>query len=138
MSNLLSNRIAVVTGAASGIGRAIVEKFRNQGAKVIGVDIVGDNDFVDVRSDLSIISTIPNLVAEVFKKVAKVDILVNCAGITRIQMIENLEIELYEKVLNTNLHSAVQLMKLFGTKMCQQKYGRIVNISSIHGQLSAE
>ncbi|KAJ2944439.1 hypothetical protein O0L34_g3777 [Tuta absoluta] len=145
---LLKNKIAIVTGASSGIGAAIAEKFAEEGAKVtmVGrnqeklanvakqVETKGEKPLV-VVSEVTSEEDCRRIVSETLKHFGKLDILVNNAGIvgsgTSI-LDENIAKDL-DKVLNTNLRSVVFLTHVAAPHLIATK-GNIVNISSIAGK----
>ena len=120
------------------IGAAIVKEFVAQGATVFGVDVNPCSHTPSAQFDLSKVESLPELVAKAEKEIGEIDILVNCAGMAIGELIEDLSWDAYDKTLRVNLHSPVFLMKYLGTKMVKRGYGRIVNITSVHGQFSEE
>jgi NAD(P)-dependent dehydrogenase (short-subunit alcohol dehydrogenase family) len=138
MSGLLVGKRALVTGSASGIGAAIVAEFVAQGATVFGVDKNISTHQPSIQFDLTAVEQLPELVAAAEKAIGEVDILVNCAGMAIGESIPDLTWDSYDKTLRVNLHSPVFLMKYLGSKMAQRGYGRIVNITSVHGHFSEE
>lgn len=138
MAELLAGKRALVTGSASGIGAAIVAEFVAQGATVFGVDKNASSHQPSALYDLSDVNGLPGLVATAEQAIGEIDILVNCAGMAISELIPDLTWEAYDKTLRVNLHSPVFLMKYLGVKMVARGYGRIVNITSVHGQYSEE
>ena len=138
MAGLLAGKKALVTGSASGIGAAIVAEFVAQGATVFGVDKNPSAHQPSTQFDLSDVAGLPDLVATAEKAIGEIDILVNCAGMAIGELIPDLTWDAYDKTLRVNLHSPVFLMKYLGVKMVARGYGRIVNITSVHGQYSEE
>jgi len=144
----LEGRIAVVTGGARGIGRAIVERLATQGANAViadmlldlaeksaaeisqesGKKIIAYN--VDVRSGKSATDLIEHALTEF----GKVDILVNNAGITRDTLILRMDEADWDAVLDVNLKGVFNCSKAVVRPMMKQHYGRIINISSVSGQ----
>jgi 3-oxoacyl-[acyl-carrier protein] reductase len=124
MSGSLAGRTAVVTGTAHGIGAAIAETLRGDGASVFGID----KDDVDV--------TDPAAVEDFFAEAGNVDILVNCAGGVCGQVghpIERVSPDAWFAVVNANLTSAFLCTRAVAPGMKQRRWGRIVNISSAAG-----
>jgi 3-oxoacyl-[acyl-carrier protein] reductase len=124
MSGSLAGRTAVVTGTAHGIGAAIAEALRGDGASVFGID----KDDVDV--------TDPAAVEDFFAEAGNVDILVNCAGGVCGQVghpIERVSPDAWFAVVNANLTSAFLCTRAVAPGMKQRRWGRIVNISSAAG-----
>jgi glucose 1-dehydrogenase len=144
---LLKNKVAIVTGGNSGIGKAIVLELAGQGANIV-VDYVSHPEAADevekqvvqlgdkalgVEADVSKVADLERLVAAAVKTFGRLDIMVNNAGVeTRTSVLETTE-EQYEKVLNINLKSA-----FFGTQIAAKQMikqgggGRIINITSVH------
>lgn len=134
---LLKDKIAVVTGANGGIGKAICEVFLEQGASVIGLIHI-NQDGLDARVKyISVDVTDSSSCGNAFEKIQsltdKVDILVNCAGITRDAMTRKMTEEQWDDVIDTNLKGVWNLTRLIGPSMQQQGFGSIINISSVVG-----
>jgi 3-oxoacyl-[acyl-carrier protein] reductase len=143
----LTNKVAVVTGGARGIGRAIVETLAQRGADVLAGDLLEDqvkataaeiaaatgrrvgSSRVNVADSASAKEFIERAVAEF----GRVDILVNNAGITRDNLIVRLSDEDWDMVLNVNLKGAFNCCKAVARQMMKQRYGRIVNLTSVAG-----
>lgn len=123
----LEGQTAVVTGGASGLGQAIVERFRASGAKVVVWDISGGDETVDVRSAES--------VAAAAAKLDGIDILVNCAGVAgdNAPLWELSEAE-WTRVIDINLNGTYRCCKAIVPLMKARGYGRIVNIASVAGK----
>src|SRR5213075_1970939 len=144
--SLLSNQIAVVTGAGRGIGRAIALKFAAAGADVVCVSRTAENSekvaneiralgrrawahAVDVADVAAVAAAGEKIVAES----GKVDILVNNAGVTRDGLLMRMSEADWDTVLNTNLKGAFLFTKAFTRAFIKQRSGRIINIASIIG-----
>ena len=143
----LTNKVAVVTGANSGIGRAITLALAKEGASVT-IDYVVNEESAEelekeiismgdkaimIDADVSKISDLQKLVVETVKVFGRLDILVNNAGIeTRTSILNSTE-EQFDKVMNVNLKSAFFGTQIAAKQMVKQgKGGRIINISSVH------
>jgi len=138
MSNF-GGQVAIVTGGANGIGRATAELLLELGAQVIAFDREqpeGKSGVENVTIDLSDLPSLVVAVSNVIKKYGRIDVLVNVAGVSMPNTILELENGKYFKTLDVNLNAPVFLMKHVGKIMVAQKYGRIVNLTSIHGKLS--
>jgi 3-oxoacyl-[acyl-carrier protein] reductase len=140
-------RIALVTGAGRGIGRAIAETFAQQGAQVILADLnfeqvketsqeisrdTGQKTLavpVDVAKQMST----KEMVDKALTEFGHIDILVNNAGITRDTLIMRMDEADWDAVININLKGAFNCSKAIIRPMMKQRYGRIVNISSVSG-----
>lgn len=142
----LKDEVAIVTGGVSGIGKAIVERFAKEGARVVICDInlklalklsnqlkekgVKSLAFkVDV-SDSSLVEKVVNDVTEQFKRI---DILVNNAGITKDALLVRTTPSDWDRVLAVNLKGAFNFTKSTAKVMMRKRYGRIINISSVVG-----
>jgi NAD(P)-dependent dehydrogenase (short-subunit alcohol dehydrogenase family) len=132
---LLEGRHAVVTGAVNGIGRAIAERFRVEGAKVSGVDIEEGAEF---RFDLARVDELDDLVSEIEHRSGHIDVLCSVAGIFLPVWAVEMTLEQYRKVLAVNLDAPILLATRCGRGMADRGYGRILSITSIHGQRGEE
>jgi 3-oxoacyl-[acyl-carrier protein] reductase len=133
-------RLAVVTGAARGIGRAIVLALLKEGRQVVGIDInaeqlaeleniVKDAGFsvvtkcLDITDTQALVETIESIVSEF----GSLDILVNNAGITRDKLMMQMNEEDFDKVISVNLRAAFLATSTSVRSMVRNKFGRIVN-----------
>jgi 3-oxoacyl-[acyl-carrier protein] reductase len=142
----LSGRIALVTGASRGIGRAIAAKLAAQGATVVAAareqnaaatvdEITAAGGKAEVASvDVSDAAAIDALVAGTLARHGRIDILVNNAGIAKDQLMLRMKREDWDAVIATNLTAAFALTQAVLKPMIRQKSGRIVCISSVVGQ----
>jgi NAD(P)-dependent dehydrogenase (short-subunit alcohol dehydrogenase family) len=139
---LLDERRALVTGGANGIGRAIVERFVAEGAEVATVDVEQVDDLgtnvVAFQRDLAESEGLDALVDEVEEAFGPLDILVNNAGIFEPALAVDLTLASYRRVLAVNLDAPVFLAARAARGMIRRGYGRIVNITSIHGRFGEE
>jgi NAD(P)-dependent dehydrogenase (short-subunit alcohol dehydrogenase family) len=139
---LLDERRALVTGGANGIGRAIVERFVAEGAAVATVDVEPAEDLpanvLAIQRDLAQTGDLGALVDEVEQKLGPLDVLVNNAGIYEPAPAVELGIESYRRVLAVNLDAPIFLATRAARGMIDRGYGRIVNITSIHGRFGEE
>lgn len=141
----MQDRVAVISGASRGIGRAIAIEFGRQGAKVV-VNYVGRVDearetaklvesaggqAIIEQADVSIAKEAEGLVESALAAFGRLDVVVNNAGITRDGLMLRMKDEDWDAVLNTNLKGAFYLTRAATRPMMKQRYGRIVNISSV-------
>ena len=125
MSRLFDKKIALITGSTRGIGKQIANDIEKEGGKVITTG-THNLDFLNKKKTNEFFEKID-------KDYEKIDVLVNNAGINFIDYIYDYKEENFEKLVNVNLKGVYLLTKLVSKKMIKNKYGRIVNISSIFG-----
>jgi len=144
----LDNKVAIVTGAGRGIGKAIAIALAREGANVIVNDVdiqTAEKVAREIKSlgwkalaiqvDISDSKEVNRMVQSVFKKFKRVDILVNNAAIIKRGSIEDLTEEDWDRVMNVNLKGTFNCAKAVVGIMKKQRYGKIVNISSIAGKI---
>lgn len=138
-----AGKTAIVTGAAQGIGAATAKQLFSEGAKIAIIDLnaeqsqkmatsldpTGDK-VIGLACDISDDKSVAKMVAQVIKKFGKVDILVNNAGITWDAMAHKMPTDKWRQVLDVNLSGTFYVTQAVVPYMKEQKYGRIVNLSS--------
>lgn len=145
----LENKVAIVTGASSGIGKAVASLFAKEGAKVVAAarraeKLQGLQNEVEekgyageiypVSADVAVEEDLENLVKTTIEKYEKIDILVNNAGILDdFQSLENVTDDVWLKVFDVNVHSVMRLSRLVIPYMQKAKSGVIVNTASVGG-----
>jgi 3-oxoacyl-[acyl-carrier protein] reductase len=142
----LSGRVALVTGASQGLGRAMAVRLAGAGAKVAcvarGVEKLAETVAAITQAggtaeafqcDVADSDSVKQVVDDVMAKWERLDILVNNAGITRDTLIPRMSDEDWDMVLSTNLRGAFLFTRAVTMPMMQQRFGRIINISSISG-----
>jgi len=144
---LLKGKTAVITGASRGIGKAIALKYASEGADIAFTDIVDNEDFAEtVRSleahgvkakgyvsDASKLDASEQVIDKIIADFGKIDILVNNAGITRDTLLMRMTEQQWDLVLMVNLKSVFNLTKAASKYMMKQKFGTIINMSSVVG-----
>ncbi len=146
----VSGRVALVTGGSRGIGRAIVEALAKNGAKVAFVynsNAAAAEDVVKalaeqgcevwaIQADVRSKEAADKVVADVAEKWGKVEILVNNAGIIRDKLLATMEAADWQAVIDTNLTSVFNFCQAATRQMMSQRYGRIINMSSVAADVS--
>ena len=142
----LKNRVAVITGASSGLGRQMAQAYAKQGADVVilarrldrleklknelstyGVKVL------PVKCDVTNTDDINNAALLVEKEFGKVDILVNCAGASKDKGVLEMEDDEWNFTIDTDLTSVFKMTRAFANIMKKNNYGRIINIASMYG-----
>jgi 3-oxoacyl-[acyl-carrier protein] reductase len=144
---MLKGKVALVTGASRGIGRAIALELARLGANV-AVNYAGSEakakevveeikamgrEAIAVQANVADSESVNNMVKEVLTTFGELHILVNNAGITRDNLIMRMKEEEWDEVINTNLKGVFNCTKAVTRQMMKQRYGRIINIASIVG-----
>jgi len=144
---LLEGKTALITGAARGIGKAIALKFASEGADVAFSDLNYDDNMQATENEIAARSVkakgyasnaasfqdSEKLIADVLNDFGKIDILVNNAGITRDNLLLRMNEQDWDLVLTINLKSAFNLTKAVQRSMMKQRFGSIINMSSVVG-----
>ena len=143
---MTEQRLAVVTGAARGIGRAIVLELLKQGRKVAGLDLnaqqLSELEKVVSEAGYSVITKVVDItktdvLTQTLEQLAEeyggIGILVNNAGITRDRLMIQMDDEDFDKVIAVNLRAAFVATRVAARSMVRSKFGRIINISSVAG-----
>lgn len=141
------DRIAIVTGAARGIGNAVAHKLSEDGITVVLVDVNEDGlreaaaaiccqgrEAIAVTIDVRCSKMIDKMVSELIPKLGRIDILVNNAGILQDACIEKISDEDWDNLININLRGAFYCCRAIIPQMIKQRFGRIVNVSSAGGR----
>jgi 3-oxoacyl-[acyl-carrier protein] reductase len=144
----LADRVALVTGGAQGIGRAVALLLAQNGADIVVSDInldkaeetarevqALDRKALATKVDVATLGDVEKMVDTVLEQFGRVDILVNNAGITRDKLILRMTEEDWDAVLNINLKGTFNCTKAVVRHMSKQKYGKIVNIASVVGEM---
>jgi NAD(P)-dependent dehydrogenase (short-subunit alcohol dehydrogenase family) len=134
----LEGRVAIVTGAAQGIGRAIAEKLHEEGASVVVADLNGEGaaaaaqalDGLAVEADVSSEADTARIAAEALSRYGKIDVLVNAAAIVPFIPWDDVDFAYWRKLLSVNLDGAYLISRAVEAPMREAGYGRIVHIAS--------
>lgn len=143
----LENRVAIVTGGSQGFGKAIGEELAREGAYVFIVNRTAEKGqeaakeinesggrATAVAADVSNMEDVERIVKRVREEADRIDILVNNAGIIRPAMLHKMTAQKWDEVIAINLTGYFNCIRHVAKPMMDQKYGRIINISSIAGQ----
>lgn len=144
---MLNGQIAIVTGGSRGIGRAIALELAKQGAKVVinyhgsiqkaeevKKEIEENGGVAEImQCDVADFDACEKFFRQVIEKDKRVDILVNNAGVTRDDLLMKMSEEAFDTVIHTNLKGTFHCMRFVARQMLKQRYGRIINISSVVG-----
>jgi 3-oxoacyl-[acyl-carrier protein] reductase len=144
--NLLADKVAVVTGAGRGIGRAVALAYARMGADVACVSRTEENSAkaaAEVKAlgrrawavamDVADTTAVNTATGKILDEAGRVDILVNNAGVTRDNLLMRMSEEEWDTVINTNLKGAFNFTKALTRPFIKQRSGRIINIASVIG-----
>ncbi|MCC8151215.1 MAG: 3-oxoacyl-[acyl-carrier-protein] reductase [Lachnospiraceae bacterium] len=150
MGNLLENKIALVTGAGTGIGRKIAITLASEGAYVIvnyiepvkesAEEVVNTIREAGGQAEayacwVNDFAAVEEMIKTLVKKLGRIDILVNNAGITRDDLLMRMSEQAFDAVIDTNLKGSFNTMRHIARPMLKQKGGSIINISSVSGMI---
>ena len=144
----LTDKVAIVTGASRGIGEAIAKQLSSCGAKIILIarnsdqlvtvkeTIISNGGIAEsIAGDVSNLNSISEIVTNTIDKWGRIDILVNNAGIARDNIIMRMKEDDWDSVMNINLKGCFNGIKSVARPMIKNKAGRIINITSVIGQI---
>lgn len=144
---VLENKVALITGASRGIGREVAIEMAKAGADIV-INYIGDKALAEevqaqvqalgrkaliLEADVSNLQAIEKMLEQAVAEFSRIDILVNNAGITKDNLLARMKEEDWDAVLNINLKGIFNCTKSTLKYMMKQKYGRIVNVSSVVG-----
>ncbi len=144
----LKDKVALVTGASRGLGKAIALQLASDGAQVVvnyaassdkAAEVVstiqsGGGKALAMQADVSNLEEVEKMVDTIYEQFGKIDILVNNAGVTRDELLISMERKDWDKVISTNLGGLFNCTKAVAKYMMVQKSGRIINMSSVAGE----
>ncbi len=143
---MLKDKIAIITGAGSGIGKGIAKKFSENNAKIIIADFNEENgklaekeikNSIFIKTDVSNEESVKNMINETINKFGKIDILVNNAGLQYIAKVEDFPLEKWDQLIGVMLTGTFLCTKYAVPHMKKNNWGRIINISSAHGKVAS-
>jgi len=141
----LENKVAIVTGAARGIGKAIAQKLSREGATVVICDLMEEISataeelssegatVLPIKVDVTNTEAVESMVQETIDKLGRIDILVNNAGIVRDALLVRMKESDWDAVISVNLKGTFNCTKAVAKPMMKQRAGRIVNMASVMG-----
>lgn len=144
-------KIAIVTGASRGIGREIAKTLAREGYTIIAnynksereaqklkKELQEENKEIDIyKANIANEEETQEMIKYVIKKYKKIDVLINNAGIDKIQLVTEVTKKDWDEIINTNLYGTFYISQQAAKNMIQNKQGKIINISSIWGQIGA-
>ncbi|WP_031513826.1 SDR family NAD(P)-dependent oxidoreductase [Desulfofalx alkaliphila] len=144
----LSGKVAIVTGASSGLGAEFSKILASKGADLVivarryekllnfqkEIEAMG-RQCLPIKCDVNKEDEVADVIQSTLNRFGKIDVLVNNAGVSAGDVAENLSVEDWDKVLNTNLRGVFLFAKHAGKHMIERKYGKIINIASMYGQV---
>lgn len=147
MSNNLSGLVCIVTGAAQGLGKGIATRLVSEGATVVVADLNGDaaaatarelgNDSIGLTVDVADRAAVDAMVEKTLEEFGKIDVLVNNAGWDRVASFLELDVDIWERIIDINLYGPLNCFHAVGAKMVEQGHGTIISISSDAGRVGS-
>ncbi len=147
----MEKKIIIVTGASRGIGREIAKTLAREGHTVIAnynksekeaqklkKELKEENKEIDIyKANIANEEEVQEMIKHIIKKYKKIDVLINNAGIDKIQLVTEVTKKDWDEIINTNLYGTFYISQQAAKNMIQNKQGKIINISSIWGQIGA-
>ncbi|WP_438799878.1 3-oxoacyl-[acyl-carrier-protein] reductase [Alkalicoccobacillus porphyridii] len=142
---ILQDQVAIVTGASRGLGQAIAMELAEQGAKIV-VNYAGSKERAEqvvkdiedaggealaIQANVANTEEVQALIKQTVEAYGRIDILINNAGITRDNLLIRMKEDDWDAVVNTNLKGVFNCAKAVSRQMMKQRYGRIINVSSV-------
>ena len=147
----MEKKIIIITGASRGIGREIAKTLAREGDTIIAnynksekeaqklkKELQEENKEIDIyKANIANEEETQEMIKYVIKKYKKIDVLINNAGIDKIQLVTEVTKKDWDEIINTNLYGTFYISQQAAKNMIQNKQGKIINISSIWGQIGA-
>ncbi|MBQ5943960.1 MAG: SDR family oxidoreductase [Bacteroidales bacterium] len=144
MEKVLKDKVAIVTGAGAGIGKATAELFAREGAVVYGADIRGlewmdsfssaEGKVLPLQLDICDFAAVKSSVMAIKKEFGHIDVLANIAGLISYELMPMIDYEKFRKMLEVNVVGLIHLMSLVSRIMARQNSGSIINMASMVGE----
>ena len=147
----LENRVAIITGAAGGIGEAIALLFAKEGARIVVIDlnregvvqtaeVINQNGGTAISMDIDVtdVSSCQALVEKTISEFGQLDIIANAAGVGSFGHFNDVDPEEFDRVMRINVNGSFYCAQAAARVMSQRGYGRIINIASIAGERAGE
>ena len=143
----LTGRVAVISGASSGLGKQMARAFAKQGAKLVLIarrierleelkeELKNYTEVLPIKCDVTSTNDINNAALLAEKQFGKVDILVNCAGSSKDKGVLDMNDEEWDFTIATDMTSVFKMTRAFANIMKKNKYGRVINIASMYGMV---
>ena len=147
----MEKKIIIVTGASRGIGKEIAKTLAKEGHTIIAnynksekeaqklkKELQEENKEIDIyKANIANEEEVQEMIKHIIKKYKKIDVLINNAGIDKIQLVTEVTKKDWDEIINTNLYGTFYISQQAAKNMIQNKQGKIINISSIWGQIGA-
>ena len=143
-AKMLENQVAIITGGAQGLGKAMVQKFAEEGAKVAIADMnieLAEKLAVELKAEgleataykvnVADSDDVNAMVDSIIEKYGRVHVLINNAGIIRDALFKKMDFEAWDSVIKVNLYGTYNCTKAVVNHMIEHKYGRIINLASL-------
>jgi len=145
----LHGKVVVVTGAAGGIGHALCQTFLENGAIVVGADLIVKNletlqewagkygHSLDMTTiDVTDLTTIRDAISEIKQKHSRIDVWINAAGLAVNKSFNDFDVDEYDRIIDVNLHGVIRCNREVLRLMESQAHGTIINIASVAGHIA--
>lgn len=148
MEKVLTNKVAIVTGAGAGIGKSVAQLFAKEGAVVYAVDIKGlewiskeadkEGRIIPLSLDICDFAAVKNAVMDIKKEHGHIDVLANIAGLISYELMPMINYDFFRKMIEVNVVALINLMSLVSRIMQRRQSGSIINMASMVGEKGAK